>query len=165
MKAVLSLGSNIGDSYALLRQAAQAFSTQVTAASSIFATPPWGVVDQPNFLNAVLIVDTQFPPQELLQFCQHLEQEGRRERKQHWGPRTLDVDIVDIEGYTSTDPQLQVPHPYAHQRAFVLIPWLQADPTATLSGVPLPELLAALPPEERAGIVDTGQALLGGSDG
>lgn len=165
MRAVLSLGSNIGDSYALLRRAAQAFSPTLVSASSIFSTPPWGVVDQPNFLNAVAIVDTEHSPQKLLQFCQSLEQEAHRERKQHWGPRTLDIDIVDIEGYTSSDPHLVVPHPYAHQRAFVLIPWLQADPLATLKGVALTKLVAALPPEDCAGVVDTGMALVGGSRG
>lgn len=70
----------------------------------------------------------------------------------HWGPRTLDVDIVDIEGYSSSDAELTVPHPYAHERAFVLIPWLAADAAAKLKGQDVSALVAALDPQETADI-------------
>ena len=146
-------------------QAEQGARVSLVSASSIYSTPPWGVVDQPAFLNAVMIVDTQLSPEELLALCQSLERDAHRVRNQHWGPRTLDIDIVDIEGYTSSDPHLLVPHPYAPQRAFVLIPWLQADSTATLSRVPVRELIAALPQDDCAGVVDTGKPLLGGGCG
>ena len=109
-------------------------------------------MDQDEFLNAVLIVDVDESPKELLRRGQKLEEAAERVRVRHWGPRTLDVDIVDIEGYTSDDPELTVPHPYAHERAFVLIPWLAADGDARLSGEGVAKRVAALDPKERADI-------------
>ncbi|ADK29581.1 2-amino-4-hydroxy-6-hydroxymethyldihydropteridine diphosphokinase [Corynebacterium pseudotuberculosis FRC41] len=141
MKAVLSVGSNMDDRYALLRSAYEEFLPDLVAASSIYATPPWGVEDQDEFLNAVLIVDVDETPMELLKRGQALEQAAERKRIRRWGPRTLDVDIVCIEGVTSDDPVLTLPHPYAHERNFVLVPWLEADPDATLDGRPLSELI------------------------
>lgn len=141
MRAVLSIGSNMDDRYALLRSAYEEFLPDLVAASSIYATPPWGVEDQDEFLNAVLIVDVDETPMELLKRGQALEQAAERKRIRHWGPRTLDVDIVCIEGVTSDDPKLTLPHPYAHERNFVLVPWLEADPRATLNGRPLSELI------------------------
>ncbi|AIU31248.1 2-amino-4-hydroxy-6-hydroxymethyldihydropteridine pyrophosphokinase [Corynebacterium ulcerans] len=141
MRAVLSIGSNMDDRYALLRSAYEEFLPDLVGASSIYATPPWGVEDQDEFLNAVLIVDVDETPMELLKRGQALEQAAERKRIRHWGPRTLDVDIVCIEGVTSDDPELTLPHPYAHERNFVLVPWLEADPHATLNGRPLSELI------------------------
>ena len=152
MRAVLSIGSNMDDRVALLRSAFDEFAGQIVAASPVYATPPWGVVDQGDFLNAVLIVDVEESPLELLRRGQGLEQAAHRKRLRHWGPRTLDVDIVDIAGFSSADPELTVPHPYAHQRAFVLVPWLAADPDAQLTGTPVAELVDALPPAEVAGV-------------
>ena len=83
---------------------------------------------------------------------QKLEEAAERVRVRHWGPRTLDVDIVDIEGYSSSDPELTVPHPFAHERAFVLIPWLAADGAAKLKGKDVSALVAALDPQETADI-------------
>ena len=100
----------------------------------------------------MLIVDVDESPKELLRRGQKLEEAAERVRVRHWGPRTLDVDIVDIEGYTSDDPELTVPHPYAHERAFVLIPWLAADAGARLSGEGVAKRVAALDPKERAEI-------------
>ena len=85
---------------------------------------------------------------ELLRRGQALEQAAERVRVRHWGPRTLDVDIVQVEGVTSSDPELTLPHPYAHQRAFVLVPWLAADPDARLGDTPVADLIAALDPAE-----------------
>lgn len=152
MRAVLSIGSNMDDREKLLETVFREFVAETVAASPIYSTPPWGVTDQDEFLNAVLIVDVEETPIELLRRGQKLEQAADRQRIRHWGPRTLDVDIVDIDGYTSSDPELTVPHPYAHERAFVLVPWLAADPDASLNGALVRELIAKLDPAEVAEI-------------
>ena len=152
MRAVLSIGSNMDDRVELLRTVFDEFAGEIVAASPVYATPPWGVTDQDEFLNAVLIVDVDETPKELLHRGQKLEEAAERVRVRHWGPRTLDVDIVDIAGYTSNDPELTVPHPRAHLRAFVLAPWLEIDPAATLGGERVADLLARLDPAERDGV-------------
>ena len=144
MRAVLSSGSNMGDARAHLRAVVDEFASETVAASSIYATAPWGKTDQPDFLNQSLLVDVDQSPHELLQRCQRLENEAERVRVERWGPRTLDVDIVWIEGYTSDDPVLTVPHPRAHLRQFVLEPWLEIDPGAELRGSSIRELLDGL---------------------
>lgn len=148
MRAVLSIGSNLDDRRALLQTVVEEFRSETVAASPIFSTPPWGVVDQAEFLNAVLIVDVDTTPLQLLRRGQRLEEAADRVRVRHWGPRTLDVDIVQVirdgEELISDDPVLTLPHPYAHERAFVLVPWLAADPDATLRGTPVAELVAGL---------------------
>ena len=148
MRAVLSIGSNMDDRRALLQTVFDEFAAETVAASPIYSTPPWGVTDQDEFLNAVLIVDVEESPLELLRRGQALEQAAERVRVRHWGPRTLDVDIVQVEGVTSSDPELTLPHPYAHQRAFVLVPWLAADSDARLGDTPVADLIAALDPAE-----------------
>lgn len=152
MRAVLSIGSNMDDRVELLRTVFDEFAGEIVAASPVYATPPWGVTDQGEFLNAVLIVDVDESPKELLRRGQKLEEAADRVRVRHWGPRTLDVDIVDIEGFTSDDPELIVPHPYARERTFVLIPWLAADGGARLSGEGVAKRVAALDPKKRAEI-------------
>lgn len=144
MRAVLSIGSNMDDRRALLQTVFDEFAAETVAASPIYSTPPWGVTDQDEFLNAVLIVDVEESPLELLRRGQALEQAAERVRVRHWGPRTLDVDIVQVEGVTSSEPELTLPHPYAHERAFVLVPWLAADPDARLGDTPVADLIAAL---------------------
>ncbi|OHO66572.1 2-amino-4-hydroxy-6-hydroxymethyldihydropteridine diphosphokinase [Corynebacterium sp. HMSC036D03] len=148
MRAVLSIGSNMDDRRALLQTVFDEFAAETVAASPIYSTPPWGVTDQDEFLNAVLIVDVEESPVELLRRGQVLEQAAERVRVRHWGPRTLDVDIVQVEGVTSSEPELTLPHPYAHERAFVLVPWLAADPDARLGDTPVADLIAALDPAE-----------------
>lgn len=148
MRAVLSIGSNMDDRRALLQTVFDEFAAETVAASPIYSTPPWGVTDQDEFLNAVLIVDVEESPMELLRRGQALEQAAERVRVRLWGPRTLDVDIVQVEGVTSSEPELTLPHPYAHQRAFVLVPWLAADPDARLGDTPVADLIAALDPAE-----------------
>ena len=152
MRAVLSIGSNMEDRRALLQTVFDEFAGETVAASPVFATPPWGVTDQEEFLNAVLIVDVDCTPLELLGRGQKLEEAAERVRVRHWGPRTLDVDIVQVDGVTSEDPELTLPHPYAHQRAFVLVPWLAADPDAELNGTSVRELIAGLDEEEVAAV-------------
>lgn len=152
MRAVLSIGSNMEDRRALLQTVFDEFASETVAASPVYATPPWGVTDQGDFLNAVLIVDVDCTPLELLRRGQKLEEAAERVRVRRWGPRTLDVDIVQIDGVESDDPELTLPHPYAHQRAFVLVPWLAADPDAKLNGTPVCELVANLDSDDVAAV-------------
>lgn len=156
MRAVLSIGSNMEDRRALLQTVFDEFAAETVAASPVYATPPWGVTDQDEFLNAVLIVDVDCTPLELLRRGQKLEEAAERVRVRHWGPRTLDVDIVQIDGVTSDDPELTLPHPYAHERAFVLVPWLAADEHAQLNGTPVRELIAGLDEDEVAAVKEVG---------
>ncbi len=156
MRAVLSIGSNMEDRRALLQTVFDEFAEETVAASPVYATPPWGVTDQDEFLNAVLIVDVDCTPLELLRRGQKLEEAAERVRVRHWGPRTLDVDIVQIDGVTSDDPELTLPHPYAHERAFVLVPWLAADQHAQLDGTPVRELVASLDSDDVAAVKEVG---------
>lgn len=151
MRAVISAGSNMEDSRAHLARVAAEFAPDLVAASSVYATAPWGGVDQRDFLNQTFIIeldDAPSAPRELLARCQRLEREAGRVRDVRWGPRTLDVDIVDIEGVTSDDPVLTLPHPRAAQRAFVLVPWLEIDPDAKLGGETVAGLVGKLGPLE-----------------
>ena len=152
MRAVISAGSNMEDSRAHLASVRAHFADVLVAASSLYATAPWGKTDQPDFLNQSLLIDAPLSPSQLLTECQALEAAASRVRTERWGPRTLDVDVVDIEGYTSDDPVLTVPHPRAHLRAFVLAPWLELDPDATLGGERVADLLAGLDAKEREGV-------------
>jgi 2-amino-4-hydroxy-6-hydroxymethyldihydropteridine diphosphokinase len=145
-RAVLSLGSNLGDRFAYLRGAVEGFQDVLVAASPVYETAPWGGVDQPDFLNAVLVVDDPATDHwGWLRRGQALEKRAERVREVHWGPRTLDVDVVTVEGVTSDDPELLLPHPGTPERATVLVPWLDVDPAAVLPGHgPVVDLLAKL---------------------
>ena len=154
MRAVLSIGSNMADSRALLHSVLAALTPggaipgRLLAASPIYATPAWGGVEQPDFLNATLVIDTPLGPEELLRAGQAVENAAQRTREVRWGPRTLDVDIVDYQDEPRSTQELTIPHPYAHARAFVLLPWLAAEPEARLNGQPLAIWLAALDESE-----------------
>jgi 2-amino-4-hydroxy-6-hydroxymethyldihydropteridine diphosphokinase len=135
MTAVVSLGSNLGDRLAHLRAGVEVLRRHVavTALSAVYETAPVGVDGQPAYLNAVAILATDDPEQALS--VAHLAEAAEgRERPARWAPRTLDVDVIAVGTVTSDDPRLTVPHPRAHQRAFVLLPWLEADPAAELPG-------------------------------
>ncbi|MEY7970964.1 2-amino-4-hydroxy-6-hydroxymethyldihydropteridine diphosphokinase [Saccharomonospora xinjiangensis] len=153
-RAVLSLGSNLGDRLSYLRLAVDGLRDVLVAVSSVYETAPWGVSDQPDFLNAVCVVED--PARDhwaWLRTGQDLERRAGRVRERRWGPRTLDVDVVTVDGVRSDDPELLLPHPGTHERATVLIPWLEIDPGAEVPGRGRAEdLLAALPAEERAGV-------------
>ncbi len=157
-RAVLSIGGNQGDVWAALDSVFDHFKDDIVARSQVYGTPAWGGVAQDDFLNAVLIIETDLKPLEILRAGQALEQQAQRVRDQRWGPRTLDVDVVqvvekgDSAEIESPDPELTLPHPYAHQRAFVLVPWLEADPQAQLKGTPVAELVASLDATERDSI-------------
>lgn len=133
VRAFLSLGSNMGDSRTYLRRAV-ALIDDVQAVSPLYETEPVGGVEQDAFLNIVVQVSTIRSPEELLELCHRLEQEAERVREVRWGPRTLDVDVVWIDGHTSDDPVLTVPHPRAHERNFVMVPLHDLDPTLALAG-------------------------------
>ncbi len=128
MTAVLSIGSNLGDRLARLRLAVQVL--EPYAASPVYETAPVGAVQQDDFLNAVLLCDLDAAA--AWERAQRAEAAAGREREVRWGPRTLDVDVVLADGPVPAD--LVVPHPRAHERAFVLLPWSQVDPAAELPG-------------------------------
>ena len=141
-RAVLSLGSNQGDRYGYLRRAVDDLGERVVLASGVYETPPWGDPDQPAYLNAVLlVVDPRAEPADWLALARAGETAaGRvREPQRRFGPRTLDLDVIavwreDDTPVLSDDPELILPHPRAHQRAFVLKPWLDIQPYAQLPG-------------------------------
>ncbi|MFJ3663069.1 2-amino-4-hydroxy-6-hydroxymethyldihydropteridine diphosphokinase [Streptomyces sp. NPDC090119] len=139
-RAVLSLGSNLGNRLETLQGAVDALEdtpgVRIKAVSPVYETAPWGVDpgSQPSYLNAVVVLKTTLPPSSLLERAQAVEEAFHRVRDEQWGPRTLDVDIVSYADLTSEDPRLTLPHPRAHQRAFVLAPWHDVDPAAELPG-------------------------------
>lgn len=147
--AVLGLGGNVGDRLATLRSAVAALvalpGVSAVRASSVYETPPWGPVPQPPYLNAVALVSVELPALSLLHALQAIEAVHGRVRDVRWGPRTLDLDIVSYGSDVSAAPELTLPHPRAHERAFVLVPWLELDPLAALPGLgPVAPLLARL---------------------
>ncbi|MEV1007751.1 2-amino-4-hydroxy-6-hydroxymethyldihydropteridine diphosphokinase [Streptomyces sp. NPDC049881] len=139
-RAVLSLGSNLGNRLETLQGAVDALEdtpgVRVKAVSPVYETEPWGVDpgSQPTYFNAVVLVKTTLPPASLLERAHAIEEAYRRVRDTRWGPRTLDVDILSYQGVTSGDPALTLPHPRAHERAFVLVPWHDVDPDAEVPG-------------------------------
>ncbi|MGH3797212.1 MAG: 2-amino-4-hydroxy-6-hydroxymethyldihydropteridine diphosphokinase [Pseudonocardiaceae bacterium] len=152
--AVLSIGSNIGDRLGYLRGCVMMLGDAVYAASPVYETAPWGGVEQDEFLNAVLLVDDpDADAQQWLRRGQRCEDAAERTREVRWGPRTLDVDVIDVARTHRSDPHLTLPHPRAHQRAFVLVPWLDAQPDAVLPGYgTVADLVAALPDAQRRGL-------------
>jgi 2-amino-4-hydroxy-6-hydroxymethyldihydropteridine diphosphokinase len=151
--AVLSIGSNLGDRLANLAVAVDALRPWLRAVSPVYETPPWGPVAQDAYLNAVLLVaDPAATPRDWLERAGAAEQAAGRVRDVRWGPRTLDVDVVAVDDVVSDDPELTLPHPRAHERAFVLVPWLALDPAAALAGHPVAELVAALPSDDVAAV-------------
>ena len=166
---VLSIGSNVGDRLTHLQSVVSGLRGAVRAVSPVYETDAWGGVEQGPFLNAVLLADDPgLDGPGWLGRAHEFENAADRVREQRWGPRTLDVDIVSChEGdaeVRSDDPTLTLPHPLAHQRAFVLVPWLTADPEATLTvagrPVPVTELLAAIDVGERDGVRRTDLVLV-----
>lgn len=137
-RVVLSIGSNLGDRMARLQAAVDGLGGSVRALSPVYETDAWGGVEQGPFLNAVVVADDPgLDGHGWLRRAQELEQANERVRGQKWGPRTLDVDLVcghDGESEVfSRDEGLTLPHPLAHLRAFVLVPWLAVDPDAELT--------------------------------
>jgi len=137
-QVVLAFGSNLGDRLAHLQGGidflAGCRGLTLTAVSSVWQTSPVGGPEQPDYLNAVLLAVAALPTRAILDRCQAAEQARGRVRTQVWGPRTLDVDIITCGDEVSADPELTLPHPRAYQRAFVLAPWHEVDPDASLPG-------------------------------
>ncbi|SBV29194.1 2-amino-4-hydroxy-6-hydroxymethyldihydropteridine diphosphokinase [Micromonospora krabiensis] len=140
-RAVLSLGSNLGDRLAHLRSAVTALGDAVRVVSGVYETPPWGDADQPEYLNAVLLAeDPTASARDWLERAWAAERAAGRVRdpERRFGPRTLDVDVVAVwdgdEPVLSDDPELTLPHPRAHLRAFVLRPWIDIQPYGRLPG-------------------------------
>ena len=127
MRAFLGLGSNLGDREALLR-AAVASMPDVVAVSPVYETDPVGGPEQEPFLNAVVELDTELGPRELLELCRRLEADAARVRIERWGPRTLDVDVLLVGDLSVDEPDLQVPHPRMWERRFVLEPLADLAP-------------------------------------
>lgn len=135
MTAVVSLGSNLGDRASHLNAAIELLrmSYAVRAVSPYYETEPVGAEGSPPFLNAVVVIDTH-DAYGLLDVAHRVEDTRGRLRSRRWGPRTLDVDVVAVAGVQSHSPLLTLPHPRAHERAFVLKPWLDLDPDAEIPG-------------------------------
>jgi dihydroneopterin aldolase/2-amino-4-hydroxy-6-hydroxymethyldihydropteridine diphosphokinase len=136
--AVLALGTNLGDRVTVLREAVEDLRAvpgiTVAAVSPVVETAPVGGPPQPDYLNAVVLVTTSLSPHELLAAGQRIEAGHGRERAVRWGPRTLDIDVIRYGEVVSDEPDLELPHPSAAERAFVLAPWLAVDPEAWLPG-------------------------------
>ncbi|GAA5097934.1 2-amino-4-hydroxy-6-hydroxymethyldihydropteridine diphosphokinase [Nocardia iowensis] len=167
-RAVLSIGSNLGDRLAHLRSVVDGFGTRVIAVSPVYSTAPWGGVEQDDYLNAIVVVEEPaFDCADWLREGQRLEQAADRVREVRWGARTLDVDVIwcaeradgELVACRSEDPELTLPHPQAHRRAFVLIPWLDLEPDAVLEvdgrAQAITDLLDELPVAERTGVQRT----------
>lgn len=139
VRCVLALGSNLGDSQTTVASAVQALEAAegvvVVNASPVARTKPvGGPQNQRDYLNQVVEIEARLSPHELLDVAQRIEADHNRVREQRWGPRTLDLDIVTYAGAVIDSPRLQVPHPSAAERAFVLLPWAWMDPLAVLNG-------------------------------
>nr|WP_294454337.1 2-amino-4-hydroxy-6-hydroxymethyldihydropteridine diphosphokinase [uncultured Rothia sp.] len=135
-RAVLALGSNLGESESTIERAVvdlREAGMRILRVSPLYRTAPvGGPAGQPDYVNAVIEVSTSLRPYELLKLCNAVEAAHHRERLVRWGPRTLDIDVIDYEGVVSDDPVLTLPHPRAHERSFVLTPWARMDPEAHL---------------------------------
>lgn len=131
-RAFLGLGSNVGDRPEHLRRALEALAQTegivVRRVSSFYETEPWGMKEQPWFLNAVAEIETSLPPETLLATLQRLEEVLGRQRRAHWGPREIDLDLLWYEGETRQGEGLTLPHPRIGERAFVLLPWAELAP-------------------------------------
>ncbi|MCB8837468.1 2-amino-4-hydroxy-6-hydroxymethyldihydropteridine diphosphokinase [Aurantimonas sp. VKM B-3413] len=151
--AYLGLGGNLGDPVATMAAALRTIDaredTSVSAVSRVFRTPPWGNTDQPVFVNACARVRTSLGPRDLLALCLDTERAFKRERRERWGPRTLDLDVLDYDGRAYRDDDLILPHPRIAERGFVLVPLAEIAPDLVIGGKSVADLLAAV---DRAGI-------------
>lgn len=139
MRYVIAVGANLGDAALVVGDAldtlADRLDGELVARSPLYRTAPVGGPEQPDFINAVAIVNSDLEPAEVLTRLQAMESQSGRVRDVRWGPRTLDLDVIVADDVVSDDPKLTIPHPRAHERAFVLMPWLEIDPLATIPGI------------------------------
>jgi 2-amino-4-hydroxy-6-hydroxymethyldihydropteridine diphosphokinase len=156
-RAALALGSNLGDRGATLTAAVTDLAAvpglEIVAVSSVFETAAVGGPEQAAYLNAVLVVETDLDARALLAAAQAVEARHGRVRLERWGPRTLDVDVLALGAEVSDDPDVLLPHPRAHERGFVLVPWAEVDPQYVVPGRGrVLDLLEDLPGEALAGV-------------
>jgi 2-amino-4-hydroxy-6-hydroxymethyldihydropteridine diphosphokinase len=150
VEALIGLGANIGDTRATLERAVVMLCdgelVRLRARSSDYRTPPWGVEDQPAFVNMCLSVETEMSPGGLLERVQHIEHAlGRdRAREVHWGPRPIDIDILAYDDVAISEPGLALPHPQLFERAFVLVPLAEIAPDRVIAGRRISDALAGL---------------------
>jgi 2-amino-4-hydroxy-6-hydroxymethyldihydropteridine diphosphokinase len=137
MKAVIALGSNLGNRELNIDSAVAELAKilEITHLSTNHETDPVGGPEQPKFLNAVLIAETELDPRELLIAMLEIENKLGRKREVHWGPRTIDLDLIILGDEVIDSEVLVLPHPRAHERRFVLEPWLEIDPAAQIPGI------------------------------
>ena len=136
-EALIGLGGNLGDVPATLEAAIAglvAGGVRVVARSSNWKTPPWGVTDQPPFVNACILVETALGPRALLDLCLSVEASLGRRREVKWGPRVIDLDVLDVDGRSVDEPGLVLPHPHLAERAFVLVPLAEIVPDRVVAG-------------------------------
>jgi 2-amino-4-hydroxy-6-hydroxymethyldihydropteridine diphosphokinase len=150
-RAYIGLGANLGDAAGTLvaARARLAQLGELAASSSIYRTPAWGVTDQPDFVNAVVALDTTLAPAELLAALKSIEQELGRVATFRWGPRAIDLDILTYDDVRLDTPALSLPHPRLHERAFVLVPLAEIAPAYAGARDALPDAERA--PVERIG--------------
>lgn len=168
--AIIAMGGNLGNVASTLRQAVVSMDAlkgnQIVGISPLYRTTPWGMEENtPDFLNAVVELDTTMSAPQLLQALQLIEAAHGRTREVHWGSRPLDLDIIDFDGIVSTHPDLTLPHPRAWQRAFVLAPLADIDPDFEFTGEhggPVTELLKHAP--DRDGVEMVSQTWILGND-
>lgn len=148
MIAAIGLGSNLGDPRENVRRAVRALSRigTVSSVSHLYASKPWGKRDQPDFCNAVALVDTQLAPRELLSQLKRIERELGRVQGERWGPRIIDLDILTYGEQRVNEPDLQIPHPRLYERAFALVPLAELEPRFAAA-------VAALPPGESVALM------------
>ena len=137
--AVISIGSNLGDRFSYIQTAVTSICQHPKISnvkvSSVYETKPVGGVEQGDFLNAAISLDTELTPIELLKFAQQLENQAERVREVRWGPRTLDVDILTYGNEVLNSEELTLPHPRIAERAFVLVPWFEIAPDSEITNL------------------------------
>src|SRR5215813_12876617 len=153
--ALVALGGNVGDVRATLHRAIAALcdgeEVRLSARSSDYRTPPWGVEDQPAFVNLCIAVETALTPRMLLERAQAVERALGRERakERRWGPRPIDIDLIAYDDVTVHEPDLELPHPHLFERAFVLVPLAEIAPERVIAGIRVKDALAKV---DRSGI-------------
>jgi 2-amino-4-hydroxy-6-hydroxymethyldihydropteridine diphosphokinase len=149
---LLGLGGNLGDPAAAIATALDRLAAgglRILARSSLYRTAPWGVADQPDFINACALAQTELAPHPLLERIHAVERALGRERRERWGPRTIDIDILDYDGVALDDSGLMLPHPRLTERAFVLVPLAEIAPDRVIAGRTVREWAAEI---DRSGI-------------
>lgn len=150
-RAFLGVGGNLGDPRRTMAQALQMLDRApglwVRQASSLYRTRPWGLADQPDFLNAVAEVETTLAPREVLDLCLATEMALKRERRERWGPRLIDLDLLLFDERMIDEAGLQVPHPRMSERAFVMVPLAEIAPDVTIAGRPAADIASAIEPD------------------